>query len=810
MQMFYKTFMKTSPARTLISFVPRIFMLLALFDHAETFAQTEDNPAGAAPQQLSATADPMSAMAQSTNWSVLRQASMVTQAPVIVSSQPLPQIVPGYGGASFRGAGFSVAFATDITAPEAAVDVQTTSGQHIKVSIFGLAYIDFASGRSVLLAQLKPSAGQMISPTRLLFQNCFDSGISADVEFDVSANSVEQLIVIRKRIPGPDAFSLPESARLVVISSFDAPTPNVIPQLIDLRSEKELLGVDIENTMQDAILQFGSSLRMATGKAWSMDGTAQPVPVAKNWQKFQGFTGQFLLESAPYLLLRPQLDTLPTASIVPRAKPQRVEDILMQKPVSIFGNRSTKPIEIAKVQPDETHGVVLDWVLVTSTILNINFGGGSKIGPAAIGYGTNDAWNQCATAYQTPYRMYNLVWSDGSNSGVSLEIDNAQGAWGFTNPDPMYANYLYAWNSGDINLFLTNIPAGTYDIYIYGHGPANNANGLCDLQVGSTDYGQKSTTIWGAGWNTTNWEGGQQYVVYRNVSVSASNTMFLDVRPGAAALAILNGMQIVPSGAISHAPPAMYRLIDVDFGGIPQEVGYAAVGVLTNDTWNWYNTNYSGLSSGSLAPLVWSDGTSTSAGLLLTNGASFSSLSAGDNMYNTYVYPSSSGHVGITFTNLSTGGVTADFYVYAHAGTSNDNAVISLTTAGTTYGPRGTAIWGTAWSTANWEEGEQYIVFRNIPISTNQAVYVDIAPGSAGYSRINGLQIAVPLDRDGNGLPDWWEMQYFGHTGVDPNADPDGDVLSNLQEYVLGINPNRAALGDTNGLINLQVYTPLK
>jgi Bacterial TSP3 repeat len=46
-------------------------------------------------------------------------------------------------------------------------------------------------------------------------------------------------------------------------------------------------------------------------------------------------------------------------------------------------------------------------------------------------------------------------------------------------------------------------------------------------------------------------------------------------------------------------------------------------------------------------------------------------------------------------------------------------------------------------------------------------------------------------DTDGNGLPDWWEIQNFGHIRNDPNADPDGDGLSNLQEYRLGTNPNK-------------------
>lgn len=44
-------------------------------------------------------------------------------------------------------------------------------------------------------------------------------------------------------------------------------------------------------------------------------------------------------------------------------------------------------------------------------------------------------------------------------------------------------------------------------------------------------------------------------------------------------------------------------------------------------------------------------------------------------------------------------------------------------------------------------------------------------------------------DLDGNGLPDDWERQNFGRTGVDPNDDPDGDGLTNMQEYLAGTHP---------------------
>jgi hypothetical protein len=49
--------------------------------------------------------------------------------------------------------------------------------------------------------------------------------------------------------------------------------------------------------------------------------------------------------------------------------------------------------------------------------------------------------------------------------------------------------------------------------------------------------------------------------------------------------------------------------------------------------------------------------------------------------------------------------------------------------------------------------------------------------------------IAMGVDTDGNGLADAWEFKYFGHIGVDPNADPDSDGLTNLQEYHLGTSP---------------------
>ena len=67
---------------------------------------------------------------------------------------------------------------------------------------------------------------------------------------------------------------------------------------------------------------------------------------------------------------------------------------------------------------------------------------------------------------------------------------------------------------------------------------------------------------------------------------------------------------------------------------------------------------------------------------------------------------------------------------------------------------------------------------------------------SGGRLNVSTL-MAAAADEDADGMPDDWELEHFGTTtGGDPDADPDNDHLTNLNEYFNGTDP---LVADTDG-----------
>ncbi|MDZ4197925.1 MAG: sugar-binding protein [Kiritimatiellia bacterium] len=87
----------------------------------------------------------------------------------------------------------------------------------------------------------------------------------------------------------------------------------------------------------------------------------------------------------------------------------------------------------------------------------------------------------------------------------------------------------------------------------------------------------------------------------------------------------------------------------------------------------------------------------------------------------------------------------------------------------------------------------------------------DYAIANIGQAK-NLFSFDLALDSDSDGLPDWWELRYFGGVtnAVAGDPSPLGDGESNLEKYLLGKNPTLSAQTDADGVIRLVVFTRLE
>jgi hypothetical protein len=382
-----------------------------------------------------------------------------------------------------------------------------------------------------------------------------------------------------------------------------------------------------------------------------------------------------------------------------------------------------------------------------TTLIDVAFGAGTnttKTGFAATGISSTDLWNFYTRddgygGYLYSGSLGPLQFSDGTYSGAGLTINNAPGAWGNGTSDPMYQQYLYPFDGGDITITLTNLDVGQYDIYLYGHAPSTDGNSTYQLTVDNADYGKKSTTTT-SGWNSVSWSDGMQYVVFRQVNVFDTNqTTTITVSPQASSYAIISGLQIAKM-VRSNA------LISVDFGEGTNttKTGFAATGETTSDFWNFYTRDdghggYKNL--GLIYPLRYVDHTSTvTAGLIISNAAGAWGNGTSDPMYAGYLYPyPTTGNISVVVSNLTAG--QYDFYIYGHAVSNDGNSKYNLKVGTTDYGDKLTTT-TSGWNSVNWQEGMQYVLFRDVDVSDPlKLVTITVSPDASPYAILSGLQI---------------------------------------------------------------------
>jgi len=191
---------------------------------------------------------------------------------------------------------------------------------------------------------------------------------------------------------------------------------------------------------------------------------------------------------------------------------------------------------------------------VTISVINpfydVDFGNktnSAKTGYAMIGAFTNDFWNE-ADSNNVP----NLKNVDGIFSSVGLMITNITGVSSNSSPDPMFNDYAYAPTGQVATVTITNLPTGTWNLYLYA------SDGNFDLKVGTNDYGTQTCfdpflSI------TPIWRQGTHYVLFSNVSVPNGQNATVTVQPGTNGYAMISGLQIatvLPTASPASSVPS--------------------------------------------------------------------------------------------------------------------------------------------------------------------------------------------------------------------------------------------------------------
>jgi hypothetical protein len=177
-------------------------------------------------------------------------------------------------------------------------------GKELRSHVLGLAYYDTASGKSVLIAELKDCQGEILGSNQVVYADAFN-GVSADVRFRYTRAGMEQDVILRKQPPAPEAFGLASSSSVLQVWTefLAAPTPNItaIPAVAGSSSD-----------LPDQSLDFGA-MRMIEGQAFlAGQDPLQSVRTAKQWIMTDGRS--ILVESVRVPAITGQLAQLPLSS----------------------------------------------------------------------------------------------------------------------------------------------------------------------------------------------------------------------------------------------------------------------------------------------------------------------------------------------------------------------------------------------------------------------------------------------------------------------------------------------------------------
>ena len=157
-----------------------------------------------------------------------------------------------------------------------------------------------------------------------------------------------------------------------------------------------------------------------------------------------------------------------------------------------------------------------------------------------------DYWNTVGVEGDNPGELTTppLKYGNRSASPVQVTLKHIGRLWGWESAlkDPMYNSYYFS--TGSMELSFAGIPAGNYDIYLYGHGDHAEHGIKFQLLADNTAIGEKETSTTDEAISGASWQEGVQYVVFKQVAIKNGGLLGVAIK-GLGQWTVINGMQII-------------------------------------------------------------------------------------------------------------------------------------------------------------------------------------------------------------------------------------------------------------------------
>jgi hypothetical protein len=180
-----------------------------------------------------------------------------------------------------------------------------------------IAYYDPLDGQSYRLADITDSVGWLISPSEVVYSNCF-KGLRASIRYRSTLAGLEQDLLLHESPPAPEELGFSPHVRLELFSEMvgETPVPQLATRFIERETDPARRQLMFEPDFVDQALGFGP-MKMGRGKSYLHPQPAgqarwegpREVDVGKRFQVIDG--RRIVIEAVQHWRIQPYLNKLP-------------------------------------------------------------------------------------------------------------------------------------------------------------------------------------------------------------------------------------------------------------------------------------------------------------------------------------------------------------------------------------------------------------------------------------------------------------------------------------------------------------------